>query len=403
MSKRVTVERAMPSRAWLVLMFGALSALGPMSIDMYLPAFPQIAEEMGVEVGQVQLTLSFYMIGLAIGQLMYGTLADRLGRRGPLLVGVLLFCGASLGCALAWSVGSLLVFRIVAALGGSAGMVITRAYVRDRFDAAESAKFYSLNMLVMGLAPIFAPLVGGQLLLLASWRALFGLIVVASACCWVALFRSLPESLPPAKRVRHGVGEIVRTYLGLFRQRVFLSYTLSGACMSGVMFAYVSGSPALFMEEHGVSAQHFGFFFGANAAGLILLSQFNMGLLKRFTARQILVGAYTGSVAAALGLAGVVLSGWGGFWAALSFLWLCIASGGLIYPNATALALAPMGAMAGSASALLGTLQFSLGGICASLVGAFHDGTGRPLVIVMAVVSLAGWLVLKWGARGSRH
>jgi len=396
MSKRVTVERLMPSRAWLVVLFGSLSALGPMSIDMYLPAFPQIASEMGVEVGSVQLTLSFYMIGLAIGQLMYGTLADRLGRRGPLLVGVLLFCVASLGCALAWSVGSLLVFRIVAALGGSAGMVITRAYVRDRFDAAESAKFYSLNMLVMGLAPIFAPLVGGQLLLIASWRALFGLIVVASACCWLALFRSLPESLPSDKRVRHGLGEIARTYLRLFRQRVFLGYTLSGACMSGVMFAYVSGAPAFFMEEHGISAQHFGFFFGANAAGLILLSQFNMGLLKRFTARQILLGAYTANLAAALGLVAVVLSGWGGFWAALPFLWLCIASGGLIYPNTTALALAPVGAAAGSASALLGTLQFSLGGICASLVGAFHDGTGRPLAVVMVIVSAVGWSCLKW-------
>jgi len=386
----------MPSRAWLVLLFGALSALGPMSIDMYLPAFPQVATELGVELGRVQLTLSFYMIGLAVGQLMYGTLADRLGRRGPLLVGMLLFCLATLGCALAWSVEALIAFRIVAALGGSAGMVITRAFVRDRFDAAESARFYSLNMLVMGLAPIFAPLVGGQLLLLASWRGIFGLIVVASACCWLALFRSLPETLPPAKRVRHGFREIGRTYLGLFRHRVFLGYTLGGACMSGVMFAYVSGAPAFFMEEHGISAQHFGFYFGANAAGLILLSQFNMGLLKRFTARQILIGAYTMNFAATFAFATLVLSGWGGFWAALPFLWLCIGSGGLIYPNTTALALAPMGSAAGSASALMGTLQFSLGGLCASLLGAFHDGTGRPLAVVMVLVSAIGWSVLKW-------
>jgi len=386
----------MPSRVWLAVLFGSLSALGPMSIDMYLPAFPQIAAEMGVEVGRVQLTLSFYMIGLAIGQLMYGTLADRLGRRGPLLVGLFLFCSASLGCGLAWSVESLIVFRIAAALGGSAGMVITRAYVRDRFDAAESAKFYSLNMLVMGLAPIFAPLVGGQLLLLASWRALFGLLVVTSACCWLALFRSLPESLPSTKRVRHGFGKIARTYLGLFRQRVFLGYTLSGACMSGVMFSYVSGAPALFMEAHGVSAQHFGFYFGANAVGLILVSQFNVMLLKRLTTRQVLLAAYTANLAGALGFVAVVLSGWGGFWAALPFLWLCIASGGLIYPNSTALALAPVGAAAGSASALLGMLQFALGGVCASLVGAFHDGTGRPLAVVMVLVSAAGWSVLKW-------
>jgi len=385
----------MPSRAWLVVMFGALAALGPLSIDMYLPAFPQIASELGVEAGRVQLTLSFYMLGLAVGQLMYGALADRLGRRGPLLTGGLLFCVASLGCALAWSVEALIVCRVVAALGGSAGMVITRAFVRDRFDAAESARFYSLNMLVMGLAPILAPLVGGQLLLLASWRGIFGLIVVASACCWVALYKTLPETLPEEKRVRHGFREIARTYAGLFRQRVFLGYSLSGGCMSGVMFAYVSGSPALFIEEHGISPQHFGFFFGANAAGLILVSQFNMGLLKRFTARQILVGAYTGNLVAAVVLAAVVLSGWGGFWAALPLLWLCIASGGLIYPNTTALAMAPVGTVAGSASALMGTLQFSLGGLSASLVGALHDGTGRPLVIVMACVSTIGWTVLR--------
>jgi len=387
--------KAMPSRGWLVLLLGALSAMVPLSIDMYLPAFPQIAADLGVEVGQVQLTLSIYMIGMALGQALYGTLADRLGRRGPLLFGMTLFTVATAGCALAHSIESLMIMRLAVALGGSSGMVITRAIVRDRFDAKESAHFYSTLMLVMGVAPILAPVVGGQLLLVASWRGIFWLIAACAAVCVVAVMRILPETLPHDQRVRHNLGEILRTNAGLFTHREFLGYVLAVSCMSGVLFAYISGSPTLFIEKYGISAQRFGLFFGANAAGLILTSQLNRVLLGRFTARRILVSVYTLNTTAALLFLGQVLTGWGGFPAAVILLWICVASSGLIFPNTTALAMAPVGQVAGSASALMGTLQFAVGGAMATLVGALHDGTGRSMAAVVAGSSVAGWVILR--------
>jgi DHA1 family bicyclomycin/chloramphenicol resistance-like MFS transporter len=385
----------MPSRRWLVLMLGAVAAMVPLSIDMYLPAFPQIAAELGVAVGDVQLTLSIYMIGMALGQAIYGTLADRLGRRGPLVFGMALFTIATAGCALAESIDALMLWRLGVALGGSSGMVITRAIVRDRFDESESAHFYSTLMLVMGVAPILAPVIGGQLLLFTSWRGIFWLIAACGAVCLAAVYWTLPETLPGPERVRHNVRQILATYGGLFRHRQFMGYVLAVSCMSGVLFAYIAGSPTLFIEQYGVSAQAFGIFFGANAAGLILTAQFNRGLLKRFSSRRILLTCYSINTGATLLLLGQVLTGWGGFPAALVVLWVCVASAGLIFPNTTALAMSPVGKVAGSASALMGTLQFALGGIMATLVGTWHDGTGRPMAFILTATSIAGWTLLR--------
>lgn len=389
------LNKRMPSRGWLVLMLGAVAAMVPLSIDMYLPAFPQIAADLGVEVGEVQLTLSIYMIGMAVGQAVYGTLADRLGRRGPLVFGMFLFAAATAGCALAGSIHALMLWRLGVALGGSSGMVITRAIVRDRFDESESAHFYSTLMLVMGVAPILAPVIGGQLLLLTSWRGIFWVIAACGAGCLAAVYFTLPETLASEKRVRHNAKQIAATYGGLLKHRQFMGYVLAVGCMSGVLFSYIAGSPTLFIEQYGVSAQAFGIFFGANAAGLILTSQFNRALLKRFTARRILLTCYSINTGTALLLLVQVLTGGGGFPAAVVLLWICVASSGLIFPNTTALAMSPVGRVAGSASALMGTLQFGVGGIMATLVGALHDGTGRPMAIIIVLTSLTGWMLLR--------
>lgn len=389
----------LPSHGWLVLLLGALAAMVPLSIDMYLPAFPQIAADLNVEVGQVQLTLSIYMIGMAIGQALYGTLADRLGRRGPLLFGMTLFTVATMGCALAHSINTLMCWRLTVALGGSSGMVITRAIVRDRFNETESAHFYSTLMLVMGVAPILAPVLGGQLLLLASWRGIFWFIAGVAAVCVLAIVKTLPETLPDTQRVRHGVRQIVGTYFSLLCNRPFLGYVLAVSCTSGVLFSYISGSPTLFIEEHGINPQKFGIFFGVNAAGLILTSQLNRVLLKRFSARRILLSVQSINTGAVILLLAQVLTGWGGFPAAVVILWVSVASSGLIFPNTTALAMAPAGRAAGSASALMGMLQFAVGGGGATIVGALHDGTGRPMVGVMTVCSVVGWLMLRWLTR----
>ncbi|MCC6415592.1 MAG: Bcr/CflA family multidrug efflux MFS transporter [Opitutaceae bacterium] len=399
---RLVKNKSMPSHGWLVLILGAIAAMVPLSIDMYLPAFPRIAADLGVDVGEVQWTLSIFMIGMAVGQTVYGTLADRFGRRAPLLLGMALFTLGTAGCALAGSVQSLIGWRLGVALGGSAGMVITRAIVRDRFDELESAHFYSTLMLVMGVAPILAPLIGGQLLLLTSWRGIFWLIGVFGAACLTAVWWTLPETMPTEKRVRHNARQIAATYWGLLTHRQFMGYVLAVSCTSGVLFAYIAGSPTLFIEQYGVSAQAFGIFFGANAAGLILTSQLNRGLLKRFSSRQILLACYSLNTVATLLLLAQVLTGWGGFPLALVFLWLSIASAGLIFPNSTALAMSPVGQAAGSASALMGMLQYAVGGIMASLVGALHDGTGRPMAIVIAATSVCGWIFLRSLTRDER-
>lgn len=376
-------------------MLGSLSAFAPLSIDMYLPAFPQIAADFGVELGRVQLTLSVFLIGVAVGQAFYGPLADRWGRRGPLLFGLALFVAAAAGCALAQSIGALTLSRLCMALGGSAGMVITRAVVRDSFNETESAHIYSLLMLVMGVAPILAPLLGGQLLLVTGWRGIFWVIAGFGFACLVATGRWLPDTLPRERRVAHGVLEALRVYGRLLVDPRFIGYVAAVGCASGLLFGYIAGAPTVFIEQHGVTPQAFGLFFGANAGGLIAASQLNRWLLRRWRARQILGVAYTVNTVAALLLVAEALTGWGGFAVLVGLLFVGIASTGLIFPNIAALAMAPFGAVAGSASALMGTLQFGVGGLAGTAVGLLHNGTARPMAGVMAACSVIGWTVLR--------
>ncbi|MBP6506100.1 MAG: multidrug effflux MFS transporter [Opitutaceae bacterium] len=393
-----TALRPLPPLRWLVLLLGSLAAFAPLSIDMYLPAFPQIAADFGVELGRVQLTLSVFLVGLAVGQAFYGPLADRWGRRAPLLFGITLFVLSSMGCALAGSMGALTVSRLCMALGGSVGMVVTRAVVRDSCNETESAHLYSLLMLVMGVAPILAPLLGGQMLLVSSWRAIFWLVAVFGAVSLVAVFRWLPDTLPRERRTRHGVVDALRIYGRLALNTRFLGYVLAVSCTSGVLFGYIAGAPIVFIEQHGISPQWFGLFFGANAGGLIAASQLNRWLLRRWSTRRVLDVAYALHTIAAVLLLVQVLSGWGGFAALVGVLFICIASAGVIFPNIPALAMTPFGAVAGSASAFMGTLQYGLGGVAGTLVGLLHDGTARPLAFVVAGCSLAGWMMLRWMA-----
>ncbi len=390
--------RPLPATGWLVLMLGSLSAFAPLSIDMYLPAFPRIAEDFGVELGQVQLTLSVFLIGVAVGQAFYGPLSDRWGRRAPLLFGMTLFAASAIGCALSHSIGALTLSRLCMALGGSAGMVITRAVVRDSFNETESAHIYSLLMLVMGVAPILAPLLGGQLLLLTGWRGIFWVIAAFGLVCLGAVARWLPDTLPRERRVAHGIGEALRVYGRLLVDRRYIGYVTAVGCASGVLFGYISGAPTVFIEQHGVTPQAFGLFFGANAGGLIAASQLNRWLLRRSTARRILQVVYSVNTVAALLLLGQAATGWGGFPALVVLLFICIASTGLIFPNIAALAMTPFGAVAGSASALMGTLQFGMGGVAGTAVGLLHNGDALPMAGVVAACSVIGWTVLRWVA-----
>ena len=373
-----------------LLILGALSAFGPLAIDFYLPAFPAMAHAFATDEKHVQTTLAAYFLGLSLGQLAYGPIADRFGRRIPLLFGVGLFTLASLVCAYAPNLDSLILARFVQALGGCAGMVLSRAIVSDKCDAVASAKVFSQLMLVMGLAPILAPMLGGVLVNLAGWQSIFLALSLFSAVCLLAVALGLPESLP-ASVPRQPLTGALRQYLRLLGDRVFIGHALTGGIAIAGMFAYIAGSPFVFIKLYGVPAEHYGWLFGTNAAGFILMAQVNARLLSKRGPAFLLARAVWLYLAAAMVLLAVAAWHPDALWPLLVPLFICIASLGCIAPNASACAMSGQGARAGSASALMGCLQFSVAAGAAALVGLLHDGSAVPMALV---ISLCGALVV---------
>ncbi|MDZ4337867.1 MAG: multidrug effflux MFS transporter [Pseudomonas sp.] len=391
----------MPLR--LLLILGALSAFGPLAIDFYLPSFPTLARAFATDVEHVQLSLAAYFAGLAIGQLAYGPLADRFGRRKPLLVGVMLFSLASLACALAPSLEWLIAARFVQALGGCAGMVVSRAVVRDLCDPISSAKVFSQLMLVMGLAPILAPLGGGLLLSTLGWPSIFICLTLFSFVCLLAVAKWLPETLakdsPPAP-LRGALGE----YKRLFADLPFLGYALTGGCAIAGMFAYIAGSPFVFIELYGIPAEHYGWLFGSNALGFILVAQLNAWLVARHGPAYWLGKTVWFYLACGLALLLVALAKPQALWPLLIPLFGCIASLGILLPNASACAMAGQGSHAGSASALLGSLQFVIAASAAAMVGVLHDGSAWPIAVVIfgcGVLAVSFSLFTRWVERNA--
>jgi DHA1 family bicyclomycin/chloramphenicol resistance-like MFS transporter len=391
----------MPLR--LLLILGALSAFGPLAIDFYLPSFPTLARAFSTDVEHVQLSLAAYFAGLAIGQLAYGPLADRFGRRKPLLVGVMLFSLASLACALAPSLEWLIAARFVQALGGCAGMVVSRAVVRDLCDPISSAKVFSQLMLVMGLAPILAPLAGGLLLSTLGWPSIFICLTLFSFICLLAVAWWLPETLakdvPPAP-LRGALGE----YKRLFADLPFLGYALTGGFAIAGMFAYIAGSPFVFIELYGIPAEHYGWLFGSNALGFILVAQLNAWLVARHGPAYWLGKTVWFYLACGLALLLVALGKPQTLWPLLIPLFGCIASLGILLPNASACAMAGQGRHAGSASALLGSLQFVIAASAAAMVGVLHDGSAWPIAVVIfgcGVLAVSFSLFTRWAERGA--
>nr|WP_314619668.1 multidrug effflux MFS transporter [uncultured Pseudomonas sp.] len=374
----------------MVLILGALSAFGPLAIDFYLPAFPAMAQAFATDEKHVQATLAAYFLGLSLGQLAYGPVADRFGRRKPLLFGVGLFTLASLACAYAPNLDTLILARFVQALGGCAGMVLSRAIVSDKCDPVASAKVFSQLMLVMGLAPILAPMLGGVLVNVAGWQSIFLALSLFSAACLLAVSLGLPESLP-AHIPRQPLSGALRQYMRLLADRVFIGHALTGGIAIAGMFAYIAGSPFVFIKLYGVPAEHYGWLFGTNAAGFILVAQVNARLLAKRGPAFLLVRAVWVYLVAGLVMLGVAAMRPAQLWPLLLPLFVCIASLGCIIPNASACAMSGQGARAGSASALMGCLQFSVAAAAAALVGLLHDGSAVPMTLV---ISLCGALVV---------
>jgi DHA1 family bicyclomycin/chloramphenicol resistance-like MFS transporter len=370
-----------------ILILGALSAFGPLAIDFYLPAFPAMALAFGTDEKHVQLTLAAYFLGLSIGQLAYGPVADRFGRRIPLLTGVGLFTVASLACAYAPTLEWLIGARFVQALGGCAGMVIARAVVSDKCDAVGSAKVFSQLMLVMGLAPILAPMLGGLLVNTTGWQSIFLVLTGFSALAGLAVALGLPESLP-AHVPRQPLSGALRQYGRLLADPIFVGHALTGGVAIAGMFAYIAGSPFVFIKLYGVPAEHFGWLFGINAAGFILVAQVNARLLAKRGPAFLLARTVWLYLAGGLALLAVSSLHTAHLWPLLIPLFVCIASLGCIVPNASACAMNGQGARAGSASAMLGCLQFSVAAGAAALVGVLHDGSAMPMAMVISLCAI---------------
>ncbi|MGE8407670.1 MAG: multidrug effflux MFS transporter [Pseudomonas sp.] len=371
-----------------ILILGALSAFGPLAIDFYLPGFPAMAVAFGTDEKHIQTTLAAYFLGLSIGQLAYGPVADRFGRRIPLLAGVGLFTVASLACAFAPSLDALIVARFVQALGGCAGMVLARAIVSDKCDAVGSAKVFSQLMLVMGLAPILAPMAGGVMVNLYGWQSIFIALTVFSAVCALTVAWGLPESLP-ANQPRPPLSGALKQYARLLKDGVFLGYALTGGIAMAGMFAYIAGSPFVFIKLYGVPAEHYGWLFGMNAGGFIVVAQVNARLLAKRAPGSLLTRTIWVYLLAGLAVLGISALHTEALWPLLVPLFVCISSLGCIIPNASACAMNGQGAHAGSASALLGCVQFSVAAAAAGLVSALHDGSALPMALVITLCGAA--------------
>jgi DHA1 family bicyclomycin/chloramphenicol resistance-like MFS transporter len=379
----------------MVFTLAAVIAIGPLSIDMHLPSLPAMQAHFGADAAATQLTLSAYFIGLALGQLIYGPITDRLGRKRPLLFGLGLYALVSLGCALAPSMDSLILLRFLQALGGCAGMVITRAMVRDCFPPQEMARILSTLVLIMGVAPILAPLLGAQIYLLWGWSAIFFLMSAFSLLCFAAIAWGIPETSRNRSDALSLAG-ILAGYVRLLGHRRFMGYALAGGVAQSGMFAYISASSFVFIEVYGLSPSHFGWLFGLNAFGLISAAQVNSFMLRRYRAERVLRMALTVNAACGIAMLLTAATGFGGFWGIVVPLFCGMSSLGFSFPNSTAGAMAPFGDRAGMAAALLGTLQFALASVSGAAVGVLFNSTALPMAAVMCTCALSARLLLQW-------
>jgi DHA1 family bicyclomycin/chloramphenicol resistance-like MFS transporter len=375
-------------RLELMVLLGVLTAFAPLSIDMYLPALPALETYFHATEGAVQLTLAMFIVGFSLGQTFYGPLTDRFGRKPPLYVGMLVYTFSSGACALATSVQALTALRLLQSLGACAGSVISRAMVRDLFPPEETRRVYSALILVMGVSPLLAPLFGAYMLLWFGWKAIFLSVMIVGALATVGMFFRLPETLPSARPISFGY--IFATYGALLKDRFFLGATLATGFSSAGMFAYIAGSPFIFINLFGVRPDRFSWFFGLNAAAVVIGAQINGRMLHGHAPEKVMrYAAYVQALAGTLLIVAISL----GAKSLLSiafplFLYLCTI--GFVFPNAVALALANHGKVAGMASALLGTLQFSMAAIATLALGAIDSTTALPMSAIICFCGVMG-------------
>jgi MFS transporter, DHA1 family, multidrug resistance protein len=384
---------------WLPALLGFLIAVGPAATDMYLPAFPAVEASFHSAPGTAQLTLASWFAGLAVGQITQGTVSDRFGRRLPLLFGTAGFTLACVGCALAPSIAWLAAFRAVAAFAASASMVIPRAVVRDLADGHAAAIMMSRLMLVMGAAPILAPSIGGLVLLFAHWRMIFVILAIYGATACTLVWHFLPETLEPQRRTRLNLGEQLDRYASILTDRGFVTHAAMGGCASFGMFAYLGGSSPVFIQGFHLSPSIFALVFGLNSIGLIACSQLNARLLRRYSPSQLLAMAQRVSLAAGVALCAVAFAGIHVLALVMAPIFVAISCMGFTTANAIVGALSRHAAHAGSAAALMGVGQYSLGATSGLLVGLLTDGTPRGMALLMCAGSLGSVIAERFRPR----
>ncbi len=385
------------NRTVLILILGLLSAIGPFSIDTYLAGFPAIANDLHTTVYEVSYTLSSFFIGISIGQMIYGPLLDRFGRKKPLMIGLVIYVIASLACTFATTIEMLIGLRFLQALGGCVGMVASRAIVRDIFPVHEIAKIFSLLVLILGVSPIIAPSIGSILIAKYGWHSVFELQSFMVFLLLIAVYFYLPESKQPDTSMSLKPKPIINGFLFVVKNPTFFTYAFTGSIVSAGIYAYVSGAPSVFMKIFNVSEQEFGYIFSFLASGLIFSSQLNRWVLRKYNSMQIINTTLWVQIGIGLLLCVGSLFGWLTLYSIIALSFLFLSCQGFIQPNATALSLAPFSKEAGSASALIGALQMGFGALGAALVGFLSDGTSLPMIGVMVGCSIFGMVILGIG------
>lgn len=375
------------------LLLGTFTAIGPLGTDMYLPALPAIARDLRTEEGVAQLSLMSFFVALALGQAVYGPVSDMLGRKRPLLLGFALEAAASVGCAYASTVEMLIALRFVQGLGACAGMVVARAAARDLYSGTELARLFSLMMLVLGVSPILAPIIGSSIMMVFPWHAIFWCQAVFGLFCVVLLLLFFTETHEPGRRLEGGLRPVFATYGRLLLDFRFLGIVLSSGLSQAGFFAYLAGSPFVYITLHGVPPALYSVLFGVNAIGLIGMSQLNGRLIARLGALRLIRTAILFYLLAALVLATLALLRVDSLPATAALLFIEIACMGCILPIGSMLALERHGTIAGSASALMGSLQFAIGALASALVGAVFNGTSLPMAGTIAGCAALSFLL----------
>jgi DHA1 family bicyclomycin/chloramphenicol resistance-like MFS transporter len=386
----------------IILILGSLSAISPFTIDMYLPGFPSIASDLHASVAQIQLSLTSYFIGISIGQLVYGPLLDRYGRRLPLFIGLGIYIITSIGCVFVHTVDALIIMRFIQAVGGCVSIVASRALVRDLFPVSETAKIFSLLMLVLAVSPMLAPTVGGYVSTAFSWHAIFIILAVIAALILLACYFFLPEGRKADPTLSLKPRAIASSYASVFKEPQFYTYAITSSVSASVVYSYIAGSPDVFMNVYKADQKTYGWIFAFIALAIIGSSQVNRYVLKKWKSEQLIRVALLWQIGIGLFLILGAASGWFNLYSLIGVTFLFMCGQGFTVPNASALSLAPFSRLAGSASALLGALQLGMGSLASALVSVFHNGTALPMLVSITCCPLAALFLLAIGKVATR-